>query len=394
MAAGMRGWTYKEGSERREEPYGGGELFVQPDEQGSLMMQLLGAPLEFKKGAPGEFTEEWMNDVSEISNRKSIRILKSDLQGNVDIVFQKYGDQSQWWISNDGQIVYLVMEWFDRVKSEGVSKDEYLDYSYFTIHKSTDAGRHFSQLPWPEHEPINHPVFKQNGQDGYLLGGGPSIWRTTDGGLTWVEINAPKEILATGTGEDARARYINRTAQFEAFDLDQIGTLSVAAFIQDRLGYKDTTLIYQLPWDETITDMQALKPIVLPEMRVEDIKRAPEGGLYLLTKTHDFSTLYPNSEEVDYGFMHLQQDKIVTQTIFGRPLRLITLYQGQDNMLVASGVETKTMSLSDRNFISFDNGLNWTLSKGPSNAAAYIDEKTNKAWMYKGFSYYYKHIKP
>lgn len=387
-------WTYKEGSERTQEPYGGGELFVQGDQQVALMMQLLGAPLEFKKDVAGGFTEEWMDDVNERVSRTSIRILKNDLNGKSEVAFQKKGNESQWWISQDGKTIYLVMKWFDAVNAEGVTYDEYLNHTYFTLYKSTDGGGHFSQLAWPEHEPINHVVFQQNGQNGYLLGGGPSLWRTVDGGDSWAAITLPKAVLLKGKGMNAEARYINNKTLFDAFGLDQNGILSVAAFIQDRLDYKNTTLLYQLPWDTALSDLEAIDPLVLPELRVVDIKRAPSGGLYLLTKAHDFSSLVPNDEEVDYGFIHLENDQVITQALFERPLRLATLYQGQNNVLIAAGIETKTMSMSDRNFISFDNGRNWTLSKDPSNAASYFDEQTNTAWMYKGFSFYSKKIKP
>ncbi len=387
-------WTFKTELMRDIKPYGGGDLRIINDDL--YVMQYVSPPYVFKvdaEGMPtGGYTEEWMHDPAEMSMRGTVRILKGSFEEDVQPIFEERGEDGSWWLSPDGQTIYVTTEWFNEGERAGVTVNEYIDLTYYAVYKSTDGGKRFSQLAWPEHQRITRIMFTPNGQQGYIVGGGPSLWRTNDGAQTWQAITIPNAIYSQRIAGQASENFDKDITAFDAYHLDSEGTLWVANEMHTSLFNKYVTALYALPWDEQITDMNVLKPTLFPDTHFASIESDGSGGVYVMTKVYDFAKNYPHSSEVDYGFMHINQNKILVNKEFGKRDRLYKLYVG-NGLLYIVGAENGDIAGDDVALISRDGGVSWDRQdEGRKASAGYFDPQNNIAWAYKTYSLYYRKL--
>lgn len=402
-------WNLKAEIMKNIKPYDGADLRLSGNKV--FLMQVVQPALEFKAPVSAvkdndpipqtEFKEDWMNDTNEIINRTSVRVLKGTLEDDVKVRFETKGQEGSWWISNDTTTIYVTSQWRDNHKiNEYVSENEYIKFTYFSIYKSTDAGESFQKLDWPEHTHISQILFAQDGKKGYIVGGGPTLWRTEDGGSNWQKIIIPKRLSTVGLGHSDLERYQNEITTFDAYTIDDEGNLTVAGFItnwqpKDSDEEKQGSVIYQLPWSDKISDMNQIEPTAfVANIKVSDIATAPNNELYLLTEHYNFSNLTIHPKDKELGFIRLHDGKEQIKHVFGRQLFLGKLYVGKNDLLYTSGFTWTKGGLQqdDFAFVSRDKGNKWQAinDRQPLARAAYFDKENNVAWLLKMYSLYFK----
>lgn len=405
-------WTFKTKLMRNIKPYTGGDLRLYDNQV--FVMQVVEPALEFKTPVSAikdddpiiinnEFKEDWMDDTNEVLNRTKVRILKGTLENDVSILFETKGQSGSWWISDNSQIIYVTSEWLDYQKiDEYTSEDDYKKMTFFSIYKSTDGGQNFTQLEWPSHTRISQILFTQDGQKGYIVAGGPSLWRTDNGGKTWRAITIPDHLLKLGIGHTALERYQNELAEFDAYSLDNEGTLTVAGYTNSWLvkdSNKETkgSVIYQMAWNTKTADMNELQPIAFViHLTVTDIVTAANNTLYLLTEYAEPTDNGIHPKDKILGFAKIEQGQVTTQHTFGSHLFLGTLYLGKDQLLYATGFSWTKNGLPNSNiaFISKDQGKTWIKQdeQKPVAVASYFDSEHNVSWQLKTYSLYFRRL--
>lgn len=402
-------WTFKTELMKNIKPYDGADLRLNGNNV--FLMQVTQPALEFKTAVSSvkdddpipttEFKEDWMNDSYEVLNRMSVRVLKGTLENDVNICFEAKGQDGSWWISDDTKTIYVTSDWLDNHKiNEYVSEDEYINFTYFSIYKSVDGGETFKKLAWPEHTRITQILFAQDGKRGYIVAGGPSLWRTEDGGESWQKIIIPKLLSNIGIGNTALERYQNEITTFDAYTIDDQGNLLIAGFIKgwqpkDSNEKKQGSVIYQLKWSDNLSDMNLIEPLAfVNNVKVSDIEISSNNELYLLTEHYNFSDPNVHPKDKELGFIHLQGEKEIVRHVFGKKLFLGKLYLGKNDLLYTSGFTWTSGGLQDNDFafISKDKGSSWqAINDGRASArASYFDKENNTVWILKINSLYFK----
>jgi hypothetical protein len=398
-------WTFKTELMKQIKPYGGGDLRL--NGENVTVMQVVRPELKFKEpegpiteNYNPQHTEEWMNSPTERLNRVSVRILKGTLKDDVKVIFEEKGQDGSWWVSTDQKTIYVSTEWVDHSKiDEYLPLNQYIDFTFFAIYKSTDGGSSFTKLNWPEHTRVSQILFAPDGKKGYAIGGGPSLWRTENGGETWQAIKIPAPFVLPSENKTDLERLQNESTLFDAYHLDKQGTLWLAAFTPEFKDIKNNTLLYQIPWDPTVTDLNSLSPdlvIRIPDKRITDISSTNTKGQCLITE--DYNPSKPNEAEKDkkIRFMSILDKKTIDSYYFGTGITIAKLYVGSDNLLYASGFEWSNNGTpsNDLAFVSKDGGKSWDEQNegSPPASAGYFDASSNIAWRYSAFSLYFRKL--
>lgn len=343
-------------------------------------------------------SEEWMSDVSELSNRVYTDFYRTNDSGEVQRTLSKQSQDSSLAISEDHKTIYISTYFLD-YKIAGVIPHSDPDYdrktTFYHLYKSTDSGKTFNEMPWSLSQSIKQVLFDKVGNNGYVIGEDRTLWRTTDGAETWKKIIIPKEFKPIITPErDKPSHFYN----WNAFYFDQnTKVLYLSCFIYDPVQTgKGKSVIYALPWDEDLVDMNKLAPIVSVENQfVTDIKVAGPDKFYFLTETYQFEKYYTDMEHKTSHFIVWDNDKITQNYEFGKKYLLGAFYIGVDNLFYIVGMkEVGTGSYDDIAFISTNGGQDWKEEKeGIWLQGNYFDPKTNKAWAYKQGKLYSRIIK-
>jgi hypothetical protein len=374
LMGGGRMWT-KVSSDfmKADKPYGPGDFRIRGDRL--ISMKLTSPEITFKpreqRSNPkvAEPSEPWMANVNERANRRTVRILAGSL-ATPQRVFEERAQQADWWLAPDWGTAYLATGWMDYY--DELKPGERYTPQITKLFKSTNQGHDWQRLDWPENRNITFLRFL-DAQRGYVIGWGPRIWRTGDGGASWTEIPVPEQ--ARDPGDERK--------QFDLVALGRDGVLRFAFLVQSPSG--NYSPVYALRWGEQ-TPTQALS---LPEQTVTDI--VDEGGyLYLLGETGLPIYFAPEGQPP-------RQSQVLRWS--GREVELLqrfepgltgyALYLTPTRALLFDGVDESGLLPRDVTAISYDNGRRWSIeSEGSVAQGGYYDSETGTRWRVSGYSLY------
>ena len=340
------------------------------------------------------FAEEWMKDTAEWLNRDQIRLIKGNLNQKAEIIFSIFAQKGSWWTNQDLSKIYISVIFNDYHKQGVIPVDKILGNArIYKMFKSVDSGLNFKPIHWPKARPIIQVLFDQTGQYGYVIGGNRELWRSSDAGETWKKIVIPQQWILKAETDDDISNNIVKT--FDAYYLDEkTKTLYLSCFKYD--AKQSSNEVYALPWNEALTDMNQLKPIVvIADVYITAIQSAPEQGLYFLTEKFDFSDFNLQSNKKSAQFIYLSKDKKQHLVELGDRLMLRHLYQGKDGVLVIVGskVSESYLRFEDMYLISTDQGQSWSFHNNESSATGQtFDTQTNRLWKLENAKLYSKQL--
>jgi hypothetical protein len=335
------------------------------------------------------FAEDWMKDVSELSNRVYTELYRGFNNQKVEKVFSNQSQNSSLFISKDKHTIYISTSFVDYKISEVLRSDDpelEKKINNYHLYKSIDGGSSFKEMPWNSTISIKQILFDSTGVYGYALGDDRTLWRTDDGAETWKKITIPNEFKLLRTKDRVDRPPVSY--DWDAFYFDQkTKTLYLSCFVHDKIiKGKGKSVIYAVQWNDDLTDLNKLEPIAAVENQfVTDIKLAGKNKFYLLTETYGFDDYYTSMEFKNSHFIILDNNKITLNHDFGKKYLLGAFFQGKDNLLYIIGMkEVGIGSYDDIAFISKNEGQSWKEEKeGHWLQGNYFDPETNKAWAYK-----------
>lgn len=365
-----------------DKPYGSGIFRVRGND--IISLKVVEPELKFKPGSElkdpdvAEFTEPWMDDSSERLNRRTIAFLVGSLDTGLTRTFQQHGQNAAWWYSKDWRTLFVSTGWVDfkaPLPADG------LPAQATKLWRSSDGGRSWKQLSWPEDRNIGRLLFLDP-QRGYAIGWGPHVWRTTDGGQSWLEIKAPSP-----------ADFEKRRATFDAADLGPDGALRVARYVERSGEVKRSSLIYLLAWGQSEFD----RDTVLPDQTVVDLqtsRASTDGGysVYALTRLglpRNVDNAGDNGHRT--GAVSVWSNGLAATVrqlhTFDDHLMLDGLSVGNDGvMLVYATDPTSAGAPRDLTFLSKDFGESWKELEDGSAQGEYFDPELNTEYALFGYT--------
>lgn len=260
---------------KAERPYGGGAFRLRSDEM--MTLRLVGPEITFKPAEQlkdpqvAEPTEAWMNDSNERLNRSTVSFLRGTLRAGMTRFFHQPAQDAAWWYSKDWTTFYVATDWMDYKRAEPKNG---LSPHIAKLWRSGDGGKTWIQLKWPQDRNINS-LFFLDSQRGYAIGWGPHIWRTADGGQSWEEIALPPTA--------ANANQPRKT--FDAADLGPDGVLRVAYYTRMLGTVRSSSVVYRLSWDATQFEQDAVLPDqVIVQLGTTDGAPGRAYSLYALSR--------------------------------------------------------------------------------------------------------------
>jgi hypothetical protein len=357
---------------RDDKPYGGGAFRIRGNEVISL--KVAGPQITFKPLSEqthigiAEPTEAWMNNTSELLNRKTISFMHGTITGGLKRTFQERGQRPAWWYSKDWQTIYISTGWMDYKAPRPANA---LSPQITKLWRSGDGGETWTQLAWPENDNIEHLMFL-DAQRGYAVGWGPHVWRTADGGQSWQEVEVPP--LANVGGPRQR---------FSAVNLGPDGVLRVAYYVEELGDVKGSSLVYRLGWSQATFE----RDVVLPDQIVVDLQSPAQaaGGyaVYALSKVgppRDYDNVADNGHRVGLlsEWESVQHPDVRRRHSFDKHLRLDGLSVGcQGVLLVYATDATGNGAPRDLTFISKTFGKSWDELNDGLAQGGYFDPETN-----------------
>lgn len=372
-------WESVSGTFMKEvKPYGPGDFRIRDE---SLISMKLAAPeIKFKQktdaelNAPGsraEVTEPWMGDVHERANRRTISILKGTINGTIAPVFEQRAQYGDWWLSPDWSTIYVASAWQDHkiMPPPGVDL-----LPIQKLWKTSDGGEHWQQLDWPEQHNITFLRFLDPHR-GYLIGWGPRIWRTEDGGIHWQEMEVP-----------AQARDLSRHDQmFDLVALGEDGVLRFAFFAERHGDVENSSLVYALPWGRQKPELA----FAVPDQTVVDLLADKNGEVFVLGWEGlpvDYSI--PGDSERKRPSIVSRWDGKSLQRLhdFDAELTGYALYRTPSGNLLFDGVGDGILP-NDVTALSTDGGESWSVQdEGSSAQGGYYDTATGTRWRVSGYT--------
>lgn len=249
-----------------------GDMLVDQNESIYIFDPVAPANIQFKPDdGPAdeykpEFTEEWMNNVREWSNRETVRLFRTSVDSDPSLLFSKYGQKSYWWTSKDINTIYILVEWADATKKTP-------EPAHLTFWKSTNKGVDFKKIDWNNHllgrgSSIGM-YFDKEGVNGYIFVDKNTLWQTSDKGETWRKVYIPHT-------DAKRLPYMEEA--IDTATVDEQGNLLFALFKEGK------TLIYQIPATNKEVDLSQIDPkYQIPSKRLLSMNSVTDskGGLYL-----------------------------------------------------------------------------------------------------------------
>ncbi|NIE65239.1 glycosyl hydrolase [Burkholderia sp. Ax-1719] len=361
------GWeTISTNFMKGDKPYGGGNFIIRGDK--AISLKVAGPVITFKPASESsnpdvaEPTEDWMSDANQRMNRWTVSVLRGSINGNLVRLFSQPGQDGVWWHSPDWSTLYVSTGWMDYlspIPSDGLTPQ------VTRLWRSSDGGNTWVQLNWPENHNIGHLLFLDATRS-YAIGWGPHVWRTTDGGSSWHEIPTPP--LASLT---------KPRATFDGVDLARDGTLRVAYYVDELHETKSSSVVYRLRW----SDQQFEPETVLSGQTVVDMKSVPknagEDTIYALASPG------PHSDTMSRGgiismWTSTQPAPVRQLHEFAAPLSMSGLAVGVRGVLIAYATDSSGSGAPhDFSLYSTDAGKSWTQSDDGLMLGGYFDADTS-----------------
>ncbi|UYG05549.1 hypothetical protein OCT51_09380 [Halomonas sp. LR3S48] len=362
-----------------DKPYGTGDFRIH--DQSIITMKLVNPELTFKlreeRSDPNraEPTEAWMGNVNERANRRFVRILGGHLENGIEQRFEERAQQAEWWLSPSWNTIYLATGWTNYYDEPAVGQRYTPQLTQ--LFKSTDQGQEWEKLRWPEDQNITFLRFL-DAQRGYLIGWGPKIWRTSDGGDHWDELPVPE-----GSRNPENPRQ-----QFDLVALGQDNVLRMAFY--DHAA--DASRIHALTWGEDFSQ----QVFTIPGHVVMDIAANSEGNVYVLTtQGAPYFSLPAEEREAPRPSVVWSWNGDTLQRLHEFPSKLkgYALYLTPEEGLLFDGVDESSLLGSDVTAVSYDGGGSWKIEdEGSSSQGGYYDMQTGTRWRVEGYSLYRREI--
>ena len=387
--------------------FNGGNLAVNATNGKSLLFYIDQEKAEFvdilnDKGefVDSKFKEEWMKDSNQRLNRMFVEVLSGGTGKSEKIVFKEQAQTGQWWQTVDLKTVYINTYFIDYVLVNTIpEKDQIRKARRYKIFKSIDGGESFVQLKsWPPFRQVKQVLFDETGIYGYAIGEQKTLWRTSDGGETWIQIHMPKQILdqLNTMKFDFRVDKI-----FDSYHFDEkTKVFYFSNLFNDQDQYH--SLVYKFPWSDDPKENQISKydPILmLPNSDIADMNSEGEK-LFILGMVYDFKNKTYDSVDTETTFLVATPDDTkkyqwVDKIKVGNSLQLGKLYIGKEQLLYSSGFKNANSYPYQRSIaaVSFDKGQSWTINDEDNLIqASYFDPKTNKNYKLKNGKVYSREL--
>lgn len=379
--------------------FNGGNLAINEDKNKSLLFYIKREKIELihNRNEQGESIniqpkEEWMKDNNQVLNRMTVEVLLGEKGKSDKLVFKEKAQTGQWWQTADLDTVYINTYFLDYTLVDTVpEKDQIRKARHYKIFKSTDGGNTFTQLKsWPSFRQVKQVLFDQTGVYGYAVGEQKTLWRTSNGGETWIQIHMPKQIIdqLNTMKFDFRIDEIFNSYHFDEKTKD----FYFSNLFNDQGQYQ--SIVYKFPWSDDPKDNRIDKhPPILTLQKSDIVDINSEGEkLYFLGMVYDFEKQTYDAVDTETTFLVASPDEKnryqwVEKVKVGNALQLGKLYIGKDQVLYSSGFKNADNYPFQRDIaaVSFDKGRTWQIDEeGNMIQASTFDEKTNKVFMLKG----------
>ena len=379
--------------------FNGGNLAINESKDTALLFYIDQEKTEFvdilnEKGefVDSKFKEEWMKDSNQRLNRMTVEVLSGGKEKPDKLVFKEKAQTGQWWQTEDLNTIYINTYFIDYTLANTIPENDQIRKArQYKIFKSVDGGDTFTQLKsWPSFRQVKQVLFDETGGYGYAIGEQKTLWRTSDGGETWVQIHMPKQIIdqLNAIKFDFRIDEIFNSYHFDEKTKD----FYFSNLFNDQGQYK--SVVYKFPWSDDPKENRIDKysPILtLPKSDIVDINSEGEK-LYILGMVYNFERKTYDAVDTETTFLVAAPDEDnryqwLEKVKIGNALQLGKLYIGKDQVLYSSGFKNSNSYPYQRDIaaVSFDKGRNWTIDEeGSLIQASTFDENTNKVFMLKG----------
>ena len=379
--------------------FNGGNLAINESKDTALLFYIDQEKTEFvdilnEKGefVDSKFKEEWMKDSNQRLNRMTVEVLSGGKEKPDKLVFKEKAQTGQWWQTEDLNTIYINTYFIDYTLANTIPENDQIRKArQYKIFKSVDGGDTFTQLKsWPSFRQVKQVLFDETGGYGYAIGEQKTLWRTSDGGETWVQIHMPKQIIdqLNAIKFDFRIDEIFNSYHFDEKTKD--------FYFSNLFNYqsKYKSVVYKFPWSDDPKENRIDKysPILtLPKSDIVDINSEGEK-LYILGMVYNFERKTYDAVDTETTFLVAAPDENnryqwLEKVKIGNALQLGKLYIGKDQVLYSSGFKNSNSYPYQRDIaaVSFDKGRNWTIDEeGSLIQASTFDENTNKVFMLKG----------
>lgn len=363
---------------KESKPYGPGRFRIHGDAVISLKVAKAETKIkpveEWSDPNVAEYTEEWMYSPGERASRRAANILAGTLGGNITPRFEEPAQRAAWSLSPDWNTIYLATGWTDRTLTAPFG--EYTP-QLTQLFKSTDQGKHWERLRWPEHQDISFLHFI-DGQRGYAIGWGPHIWRTDDAGASWDEIPVPE---AAGDPADERQ-------QFDLAALGDDGVLRMT-FYDER---EQASRVYALPWGEDTPTLA----FSVPGQVVMNMVANAQGTVYVLTEQGPpMLQRSPAERQRPRSSVVWCWNGESLQRLHEFPPELTgyALYLTPSEGLLFDGIDESGFLGASVTALSRDGGKTWEIQEeGGGAQGGYYDSRTGTRWRVEGYSLYKRMI--
>lgn len=382
-----------------ENNFNGGNLAIDKNKDKALLFYIDQEKVEFIPVYNDDnveidvtFKEEWMKDTGQRLNRMSVEVLSGGNNKQDKIVFKEKAQTGQWWKTQDLKTIYINTYWLDYVLVDTVPESEQIRKArHYKIFKSIDGGETFTQLKnWPSFRQVKQVLFDETGVYGYAIGEQKTLWRTSDGGETWVQIHIPKAMIdqLNTIKFDFRINEIFNSYHFDEKTKD----FYFSNLFNDQGQYY--SVIYKFPWNDDPKENHIAKYDPILTLAKSDISDMNSEGdkLYILGMIYDFEKKAYDSVDIETTFLVSSPDENkkyqwIEKVKVGNALQLGKLYLGKDQVLYSSGFKNSNSYPFQRDVaaVSFDMGRSWKIDEeGNMIQASTFDPKTNKVFMLKG----------
>ena len=376
---------------KSDKPYGAGDFRIKGNQVISVKVsepEIKFKPmtaLELKDpNTPAQPIEPWMADVGERLNRRVARVLFGSTSGSLTETFREPAQNTAWWVSSAGKEQILGTGWID-YKLSRVNREAPV-VAIYKVFASSDGGHEWVRRAWPENRYIGTVQFLDISR-GYVLGRGPSIWRTIDGGEHWQGLTTPPELVAP----------VEKIREFDFSVLSSDGTLWLAGF-SSRGASAGQSTVYAQPWidkPELASDESQPRPqFKIAGQSVVDMQVRGEK-VWVLTRTGAPPVLGLDSEAVRHNEVHLWSDGHL-QKIKEFPVEVQAgaLYVLNNGTLVVDALLDQGIRPKDALYLSRDQGRTWDVeNEGAGAQGVYMDGGTGERWRVVGYSLYRRMVR-